>query len=79
MWRIGNAQLVRVWGDPSLLRPYDFKPFSFVLRFWNGRFLSELIDEQRDCWRENLIKAVFLEHEAEIICAIPLCDCWPDD
>lgn len=41
--------------------------------------VSDLIDYSRGCWREALVKHVFLPCDAELIPSLALCESWPLD
>lgn len=51
-------RMVMIWTPPNTLEP-------------DARVM-ELIDFEKQCWREELVKQVFLSFEAEQIIAIPL-------
>ena len=71
-WSIGDGESVHIWNDKWLPTPETFKVMS-PRRFIDGReHVSALIDREKGCWRSELIKELFLPHEANSILAIPL-------
>lgn len=71
-WSIGDGEFVHIWNDKWLPTPETFKVMS-PRRIIDGReHVSALIDREMGCWKSELIKDLFLPHEANSILAIPL-------
>ena len=41
--------------------------------------VADLIDTEAGCWREELVRQLFLSIDVDIILQIPLCTSWPED
>ncbi|KAK9266575.1 hypothetical protein L1049_021625 [Liquidambar formosana] len=78
-WRIGDGKSVRIWGDKWLPTPPSFQITSSRGDWNRDTRVIELIDSSTRRWRANLISALFLPHEAESICRIPLSVRMPPD
>lgn len=71
-WSIGDGEFVHIWNGKWLPTPETFKVMS-PRRIIDGReHVSALIDREMGCWKSELIKDLFLPHEANSILAIPL-------
>jgi ribonuclease HI len=72
VWRIGNGEKVRIWGDKwgPIQRSYMAHP-SFD-RIPTDAKVSMLIDKDTGWWDQNVIDDLFNEDEAKTIKAIPL-------
>ena len=48
--------------------------------FLHGQtMVSELIDKEKACWKTEVVDALFLPHEAEVVKSIPLSVHLPAD
>jgi hypothetical protein len=79
IWRIGNGESVRIWGDSWLPKPYSFSVHSPRLHLPENSLVSALIDRDTKKWNRSLIEQHFLEEEREIILNIPLSPLLPRD
>jgi ribonuclease HI len=79
IWRIGNGEDVRVWGDKWLPTPTSFSVQSPRLNREKDMRVSNLIDKDLKQWNSSLIASIFLPEEAEIITNIPLSQSLPRD
>lgn len=71
-WRIGNGEHVRVWGDKWLPTPSTYKVTALRIFLQAQTKVSELIDKENASWKSEVVDALFLPHEAEVIKSIPL-------
>ena len=71
-WRIGNGEHVQVWGDKWLPTPSTYKVTSPRMFMHDQTMVSELIDKENASWKTEVVDALFLPHEAEVIKSIPL-------
>ena len=78
-WRIGNGEHVRVWGDKWLPTPSTYKVNSPRMFMHGQTMASELIDKENASWKTEVVDAMFLPHEAEVIKNIPLSVHLPAD
>lgn len=70
---MGNGESIDVWTDKWIPRPSTFRiisPCPTNLLNMKGR---DLIDPDNGCWREALVKEVFLGCDSEVILKRPLC------
>jgi hypothetical protein len=79
IWRIGNGESVRIWGDSWLPKPSSFSVYSPRLHLPENSLVSELIDRDTKKWNRSLIEQHFLEEERETILNIPLSPLLPRD
>lgn len=73
IWRIVNEEFVRIWSDRWFPQPSSFKPKSVVKILNAEAKVAELIDANKKSWNLKLVKEVFSDVEAKIICQIPIC------
>ena len=78
-WNVGNCEHIRVWGDKWLSSPSTFKVVSPRLFMHVDLRVSELISHEPVGWKIQVIDALFLPHEADIIKGIPLSNHLPPD
>ena len=78
-WNVGNGDSIRVWGDKWLPSPSTFRITSLRLFLQTETRVSELISHDVAAWKTQIIDAIFLPHEAELIKSIPLSSCLPED
>lgn len=78
-WKVGNGKQIRIWGDNWLLNPSNYCVQSPIkLLPCDSRVLpsdsrvTESIDNEFHCWKEEVINEIFLQDEAEHICYIPI-------
>ena len=66
-WRVGNGRDISVWGDKWLPSPSTFKVVSPRQFLHQDTKVSELIDMAMASWKFDILDALFLPHEAEMI------------
>jgi hypothetical protein len=67
LWRIGNGQKVKVWGDKWLPTPTTFTVQSSPKSIPAESMVSALIDPDTLWWNHNLVETIFSPEEAQII------------
>jgi hypothetical protein len=70
--RIGNGNLVKIWGDKWLPIPMTSKVQSPITILPEDAVVSTLIDGETRGWNKALVNSVFAKEEADIIFSIPL-------
>ncbi|KAK9269202.1 hypothetical protein L1049_000971 [Liquidambar formosana] len=71
-WRIGNGCSVYIRMDNRLPTPTTFRVVSPLKELDETVLVRELIDSASKDWNREPVEQVFLPHEAEIICQIPM-------
>lgn len=71
-WRIGDGRSVDIWKDKWLPNSIRGKPLSKRPANCSLSRVHELIDHPRNCWKEMVVKHLFLPHEADQILQIPV-------
>jgi hypothetical protein len=79
VWRIGNGQQVRIWGDQWLPKPSTFSVHSPRMHLPADSKVCDLIDRDTKRWNTSIIENNFLEEERETILNIPLSPFMPND
>ena len=72
LWRIGNGQSVRIWGDRWLPTPTTFKVQSPPQILDPAATVSTLIDGELKWWNKALVEQIFSAEESAIIQSIPI-------
>lgn len=72
VWRVGNGKDINIWGDRWIPKLSSYKIQSPVNCFSEGDKVAKLIDESKGEWKKEIVKEVFNEDEAEIICRLPI-------
>ncbi|GLT60767.1 hypothetical protein SLA2020_335190 [Shorea laevis] len=72
LWRIGDGKSVNIWKDKWLPIPRTYSVQSPRRLLAAEASVGELIDPDTKWWNAPLIKEIFSETKAEIICNIPL-------
>lgn len=72
IWRIGDGEDVRVWGDKWIPIPLTFSIQTLVHILQADANVKDLIDTDTKAWKTSLVNEVFWEDEAEAILNIPL-------
>ena len=72
-WLIGLGDKVNIWRDHWLPTPTTCKPITPYSSSDAHLQVKDLIDADSRQWQEDLIRAKFYDHDANIICQIPLC------
>lgn len=78
-WRIGNEESVKVWGDKWVPTSTTFQITSPMLFMHPDRRVRELINKEEACCKLEVIKALFLPQEAEVIRGIHISPRLPED
>ena len=78
-WSIGNGESVQIWKDKWVPKPDTYKITTLINPLLYNEKVSTLIDKERVVWKTEMIKSVFLPHDAESILAIPLSAASPVD
>lgn len=71
-WRVGSSQEIQIWHDKWLPTLSTFCVMSTPQIFREDASVVELIDVERKVWRHDLIDAIFLPFEADMIKPIPI-------
>ena len=79
VWRIGNGNSVRIKQDRWLPIQPSRTPISALPNLPSDATVSSLINQENGEWKNEVIQANFLPHEAEAILNIPLSDRAPPD
>jgi hypothetical protein len=79
MWRIGDGNEVRIWGDRWIPRPCNFAIQSLVRILQPQARVVELIDQDMKRWNGPLVDSIFQKDEADLIKNIPLSPLAPKD
>jgi hypothetical protein len=72
IWRVGNGDDIKVWGDKWLPNPISYSVQSPCLNQIENMRVSGLIDKNLKHWNKALITSIFLPEEALAITNIPL-------
>ena len=75
----GNGENIRVWGDKWLPTTSTYKVASLRQFLNSDTRVSELINLDTASWKSEIIDALFLPFEADIIKSIPLSSRLPVD
>ena len=76
---MGNGKRIHIWEDKWLPTPTTHKVISTPRYFGDFPMVSSLIDENSKWWKPDLVKALFLQFEANEILKIPLNHSLPED
>jgi hypothetical protein len=79
IWRVGNGEDIRVWGDCWLPKPSTFSVQSPRTRLEHDAKVCDLMDEAMGGWKKVMISEIFSVEEAAVIQAIPLSPLRPKD
>jgi len=79
VWRIGDGNSVKIWGDRWLPTPTSFSVQSCPRILDVSSHVAVLIDQEQRSWKLPLLQEVFMEEEAKIIANIPLSPLFPKD
>ena len=71
--RIGDGKSVHIWGDRWLPQKHSPLVLSPQVHRLVEAKVNRLIDEDRSCWRTDLIDETLLDFEAKLVKGIPLC------
>jgi ribonuclease HI len=77
IWRIGNGNDIKIWKDRWIPKPSTYLIQSPCQILTEEARVSELMANNN--WNIPLIRSIFWEDEAEIICSLPLSRYWSKD
>jgi hypothetical protein len=77
LWRVGNGQSIKIWGDRWLPSPLTCKVQSCRLILDSNSLVASLIDPLSKSWKLDLIQRVFKDEEALVVANIPLSPMLP--
>ena len=78
-WRVGNGKRIHIWEDRWLPTPTTYRVTSPQSDFGNFPMVSSLIDDDTKWWKTDLVRSIFLPHEATTILKIPISFRLPDN
>ena len=79
-WVIGNGRRVHIWNDRWLPVADTYKVISPKVQIRGGvEMVLGLMDDEGRGWNAELIRTIFLPHEAEVILGIPIIPMAPED
>ena len=78
-WQVGNGNSIKIWTDKWLPTSSTFCITSYQHSLLVDTHVSTLINHGTGNWRIDLIKEIFLPHDAQTILSIPLSLCCPPD
>uniref|UniRef100_A0A2N9GCE4 RNase H type-1 domain-containing protein n=1 Tax=Fagus sylvatica TaxID=28930 RepID=A0A2N9GCE4_FAGSY len=79
IWRIGNGEHIRIWGERWLPVAHHHTIISPRSQQTTVTHVAHLIDQDTRSWDTAVVKANFLPFEAEIILGILLCNTRNED
>jgi hypothetical protein len=68
VWRVGDGSMIRIWEDPWLPEPRPYPPRLPINILDNQAKVSKLLDLDTNWWNTELVKEIFNEEEARMIC-----------
>jgi hypothetical protein len=72
IWRVGNGESIRLWGDKWLIGSPPFKVQFTVLDRDLTMRVCDLIDRDTGWWKVDVIRESFLSSDAEAICNLTI-------
>ena len=78
-WIVGNGNQIDIWDSRWLPRPKSFAVITARPPNLSVTKVRDLINFSNSTWREDLIRAIFIPYDTELILSLPLCDQWPQD
>jgi hypothetical protein len=73
IWRVGNGENIKIWEHPWIPIPRAHPARSPVSILNSQATVSELLDVDTDWWKTALVREIFNEEEAKIICSLSAC------
>ena len=70
LWRVGDSRTVKIWNDRWVASPVTYSIQSTVQILDQETKVCALINEDTDWWNRNLVKSIFGEEEAAIMCGM---------
>jgi len=74
LWRLGDGSLIKAWYDPWIRDNRRAYATSVILSGMENMMVSELIEENENEWKTDVIKEVFKERDVENILVMPIMD-----
>lgn len=78
-WQVGNGRSIPIWHDRWLPTPSTYKVISPPSLIQDDSRVYDLLDSNTGSWKSELIRSIFLPHEADVITSIALSSHLPDD
>ena len=78
-WRVGNGRNIRIWEDKLLPSTPTHRMASPRLFLHPDTLVGQLIDQENIIWKSDVLAALFLPYEIDIIQSIPLSSCLLED
>jgi hypothetical protein len=72
IWRVGNGESIKVWGDKWLPVPTSYKVHSPIRNLDLESRVCDRIDHDSGWWNVAVIRDTFIAPEAEAICSLAL-------
>ena len=69
---MGNGHSIMIWKDKWVPSPSTYKVISPVSSLPEDSQVAALIDEVNGVWKNEVVRQIFLPHEANLICSIAL-------
>jgi hypothetical protein len=73
IWRVGDGSQIGIWRDRWVPTANGGLLQSPVRILDGDAKVSELLDRDTNWWNYSLVRAVFTDAEAELICSLPVC------
>ena len=73
VWGVGNGRNIKIWGDKWLPSPMTYAIQTPVHRLGLEARVRDLIDPNVQWWNIQLIREVFMQEEAKVICSMVIC------
>jgi hypothetical protein len=71
-WNIGDGKSINIWEDKWIHNQFGSTTWSKKPDNTTCHTVSDLIDDQNKCWKEQTIYQTFYPSEADQICSTPL-------
>jgi len=78
-WIVGDGCNLHAWTARWIPRPTSFTTIRGPHAWDTELKVADFIDKEAGCWREDMVRQMFLPVDAEMILRIPLCTSWPAD
>jgi hypothetical protein len=73
IWRVGDGTQIKIWEDPWIPQPRAHPARSPINILDSQATVSELLDVDTNWWNMALVKDIFDEEEARMICGLSVC------
>ena len=71
-WLAGDRASLNIWSSRWLSHPVSFRVISPRSNHTEATMVEDLIDKERCCWHEEMIRRMFLPCDVELILYVPL-------